>query len=361
MSDRAKEFMLLAATSSRVSDELLLMTSADDRLISNMPVLDGLAQASLDATFDVSVDVWRFLAKSCGPGEHEVGNVMTRSMHATLVSLCYFNWRIKELRQPPFSFCVGDIDTHLDALAVGPEPAGEFMKAVWALVSVGSCRTELKELFELLGGVSCSNISGEQGHAAASVLSQAHTAYEMSTLQHRAQLLQFRPLVKPDPAVATIQRLQARLRKLASAQLQYFTGRQALIQDLSRTATLLRGLGRDWPRYTQQRVVHGAGQIWRSLSSAQQWRYERSAEERRAIRHEENMDAMGDIREGLDARQHKLATARAGRPKFQLGACRLGAQGLAKLDAIYKSDKYTQSHIDERVHELKQSVGGAIS
>lgn len=68
------------------------------------------------------------------------GSLRTQSLKATLVSLGYFNWRIQDLRQPPWSLCSRDLDSNLDAVAQGHP----FICQLYGLLHAGYPRERLK-------------------------------------------------------------------------------------------------------------------------------------------------------------------------------------------------------------------------
>ena len=103
----------LAATSSFASDATLLTTLADDRLVRQLPQVDFAAEDMLTYVFGLPHELWAFAGEVCGLLGPELRRA---SLHASMVSMCYFNWRIHAFRQPPYSFCHWGLDAHNEKL-----------------------------------------------------------------------------------------------------------------------------------------------------------------------------------------------------------------------------------------------------
>ena len=178
-------FAAVAATCSFPTDAAPAACLADDRLPRKLAEIDGSIAEEIDYIFNVSQQVWDWVGKAIGsPGSA----LRMESLEGSLVSVGYFEMRVRAARRPPFCFSVGDIAGHLDAILDGGQPAEPFTRKIYDLLTIGFPREGLVQMLDLLGNCSHSNVSGEQGHAAASLLKRKHREYESNMLQSRAQL-----------------------------------------------------------------------------------------------------------------------------------------------------------------------------
>ena len=352
--DQMKHLVALASTSSFVSDNTLSMCFEDDRLAVRINDIDAGAQDELDYVFSLSQGVWDAIGRVSGM---DSGILRAASLRAALVSHAYFTWRTYDVRLPPWSLASGCLDSNLDAVLAGPEPRHPFMKQLHGLLSAGYPRAQLRALLELLGQASKSNNVGEQGHSAASVIKRQHPDYDACSVQSRAQLVSFAPLLRQDVTDLRIHRLRNRLLRLGDRHPEHFTGRQALLSDLSRLRSHCTQAGLQSRQDGQHRIVRKHAQIWGRMPDGQKAFYEREAGRRRSVMQEDLADARDDVIDQLASARQQRKHELEEQPCMRLGACRLDENQKARLSALAASGKYTAEYVQERIRQSQQPVG----
>ncbi|CAK0827359.1 unnamed protein product, partial [Prorocentrum cordatum] len=353
--DKVLHMTALAATCSFASDETLAMTLEDDRLIIRLPEIDQAAISQLEYVFSISQPVWNYMGNA---RKKSGGELRSESLHASLVSSCYFNWRVNDLRKPPFSYCRGDLDENLDAIARGPVPDDPFTLQMYNLLSLdGFPREQLKTLLELLGNCPQSNITGEQGHVGASIGKKRHPTTEHKMLQTRAQLIQFRPLLNMTKEEKLKDRLLRRIDRIDHYSAASFGGRQAYVQDLSRVSATMKHMGCGVAPDAQQRIVQKHGEKWSEMSKNRRENCERQSFKRQ----QEKVDAINEERDklliDLNKVREKTRQKLDARAPFRVGSCRLSDAQKESLDALYADARYTHEYVSSRISDAEKDLG----
>lgn len=352
LDSQVKHFVGIASTCSFVSDTILASLLSDDRLALHIGEVDRAAQEELSYIFGLGQGVWDFVGQACGVSG---GVLRSQSLRAGLVSLGYFNWRIDDIRKPPWTLCAGDLDANLDMVDQGDEPSHPFMRQLFLLLKSGYPREQLKDLLVLLGNASNSNLAGEQAHACAAVLRRKHPDYEVKSLQCRAQLLQMQPLLTEAAEERRIRRLEAKVERLSRKSPGHFTGRHALLQDLARVSKHLAQCGKEVGANEHQRIMRMHGSLWREMNEAQRHVWEREAHRRRAEMELEVQRELDDLLNDLDSARRRRQEEQE-RRHMHVGACRLSPMQKNMLNELSKSPKYSSASVKARRDDATREV-----
>ena len=353
MDDKVRHFVGLASTCSFVSDGILSLLLEDDRLATQITEVDRISHEEVGYLCDLSQGVWGHIGGVCKvPG----GQLRPDAILAALVSLGYFIWRTKDIREPPWTLCVGNVEDNLNRLEEGPPPASPFMLQLYNLLQSGFPREQIRGMVALIGNVSRSNMTGEQAHAAAAHLKKRHPDYETETLLSRALLLHLQTLLNHDQATKDIGRLERKLERLNRKDLSKFTGRQAFFQDLSRTSAHLQSLGQNVMGNEQQRIMKLQGQLWRGMNDSQKAIWEREAVRRRSEKETDLVQERGEIAASLDIARARARDHASHRPPLRMASCRLSDSQKLGLQAMFDSGKHTGAFVKQWKRRLGKPV-----
>lgn len=183
-----------------VSDQLVEAVMEDDRVCLRAGELHETMLGELRFVGRISFDHFQRLATCVSP-ETDASSLRADCLQAAWVAASFF-WRqvLSEAWRPPWSLAQGDIGLNLQHLA-SPNSIPENVTAAknQQLARLGWRPLVLQEALQLLGHLSWSTLSVEQGHSSATLLHRQHAEYSEAVLLARSWLHACRNLL-PDEA-----------------------------------------------------------------------------------------------------------------------------------------------------------------
>lgn len=236
-----RSFVVVAASSSRVSYVILRQLLTDSRLAARVQVLQQEAMAAMDRLSAVRGRVWEPLAAVSQSGRSGI-ELRSQAIHAAHVGYGFTCMRMFDhVSKEPWCIATGDTEGNLQRLKTFPCPAETVAANIWHLLRIGWPFAGLVAGFRLLLQCRWSTDATEQQHVSLALMHRFHPDAGQESLLVRAGIHSLRHLL---PEASKLERAEAklcaRLEKLHSRQPQKHQGRQQYFKGLTDLAVYKR-------------------------------------------------------------------------------------------------------------------------
>lgn len=330
---------------SHLSDSVLAMILADDRLPLLLPHIDSKIIGELDKVVALPMPIWDVVGSIAAvPG----ASLRGATIAAATTSAGYIHGHLRSARRGAWALLGGDRCANLKALASGPCPEhDEVMFKIWEMMRLGMGVGLIVEGLEALSRCSWTTMAEEQGHVAASSLMRLHRQYGVETLQGRAMVLQCRPLFAPSKIEKQIRQKEIQLQAVSRKQVRRISGRQLFLRDLHRETGKLRSSGRAVPSTIVKSLFAKHGKRWRALTVAQRRRFDARVRAARDDAEEAKFARMATLSQDIQDLKGELARARPeGRPQ-RVSDCKLSASTISELELALASPSFSKARVAE--------------
>eukprot|EP00971_Amphidinium_carterae_P086289 1707627-Amphidinium_carterae.1 len=204
---QAREFIVVAALSSRVAEHFLASMLSDNRCARKVQELRDDMQADFEDLRAMPAFVWETLA-SLLSAPPEV--LQDQVLSAAMISQGYIEHKVLRVCQSyPWKLLHGSLEANLDEL-LGLEvvPEEQVCAKICALHARGFSRERLVQALSLLSQASFTSFLVEKMHASAATISRFHPDLAVASLKSRAFCHMFRQMI---PSASSSDRLRARL------------------------------------------------------------------------------------------------------------------------------------------------------
>lgn len=208
-------------------------------MVVQLEYIDEEIQSSLASVANLSDVVVELIADAMGL---EVRQLRHESIVASSVQAAYIGIALRRAREHPWSLAAGDISANLYTLKAGPCPADPVSCRIWHLMQLGVCREEVVAGLRLFLDAPWSSEAVEQGHAAASRLIRRHKDLGVKSCMARSLVMHMIPLCADVPDVNKKAKLEGRLQRFHSVQVDRITGRHAYFADMQKMDKVTRDL-----------------------------------------------------------------------------------------------------------------------
>ena len=278
LSPKVMEFAIAAAAASYPMENFILAMLHDDRLLSNLTVLEEDLAEEMHYLDTLPLGVWERLASI----EQTISpyGLQNSTLHAAHTSLAYLHEKtLRQTRLMPWSLCLGNVDFNLHELAVLVTPPEEQVaRKIWHLLRSGYPQREIHEAVTLLKEVPWSTQGVERSHGSLASLHKYHPQYSLATLAARATLHQCRALFSENAEQVALQKHQEEIAKLQRSLARSVSARNVFLAELASTVSTTTAQRRDQPSSPQD-LVRLSHKLYEQLDDFQKLQYEAKAAE----------------------------------------------------------------------------------
>ena len=164
----------------------------------------------------------------------DCGGCLSDEVHAAVVISAASRVKgFEYMEVPPFSLCIGTIETNLLILSrLDNEPPEETSRKIWLLARMGFNPSQLQAGFARRREMKHSSITTEQAHALGYMFMKLHKHYGAATMRVGAFPYQMKPQLADDPVSAKVAMLRHKLEKVKKARPNKIGASQAFISDM---------------------------------------------------------------------------------------------------------------------------------
>ena len=208
------------------------------------------------------------------------------------------------MRELPWSLALGSIEDNLAGLEEEDEALADM--TAFKVRELCKLRSQLVDALGLLREVHWSSISVEQAHGSSAVMHRRHT-YAAEMLCARSFLHQCRHLWHPAPKDKQLDRLRARVAKLAEQQPEKMSGRHMFLRSLMADVKTRLAQGQKMSPHLRQTVMKEHSSLFRTLSPAEQASWQAESQQEISRKRKAQQDEIQHLADAL-----QLARERAG-------------------------------------------------
>ena len=340
-------FAVKAAVSTFVTDAALGSLLSDDRLPMTVTMIEDEMDCELDYIATLPAQVWDFLSDMCHLPAH---HLRSEAYSGALAAAAFLKDKFSLAKRLPWTLCDQPSD-RLGELLAGDEPEEEVSNHIWRLGRSGYSKAELCDGIAMLGQLSWSQVSTEQGHSAASVVMKQHRMLGQEMMQCRSMILQMRCLFAELPEVKKLNHLRTSLLRL-QARRSTIGGRQTYVQELLEVARGLRHTGQDAVHELQiaKGVFARHGVRWRAMTREQQLAYELRGQMRTRQVQEQQQESVAETKAAYvqQLRVVQVASEEEKLGPLRVGSCRLSSAEVVSFDGMWHDPSFVGKRVQEQ-------------
>jgi hypothetical protein len=169
----------------------------------------------------------------------------------------------------------------------------------------------------------------------------------METVQARAQVIQFRPLVTKSKEERQLEVALYRCECLQRRNPNYFTGRQLFLQELNGQVEMFRGSGRIVEDNVDKQIMRLHGGRWHAMTHERRADYEARAQTKREVAWDDLHAARSENMHEMSALRLKIEQAKSLDNPLRMSACRLAPGEWAEFVQAYQAPEYSKIKVVE--------------
>jgi hypothetical protein len=348
-------FACVVTCAGRVSEEPLAIMLADDRLPRIVDKVDQCIAQQRDYALGLGSEVLLKLAQISTSSMRELYDDISQ---AVLVQLGYMSKKMQDLRQPPWSLCLGNIEVSLKGLGEAAPATDVTTRKIQLLVQMGYPMESLVPAIRLMAEAPHTTRAVEQAHNVASSLLKQHKMYGQSTMQARAMVSAMQPLVREDPDRKRERNLSVRIDRLANKCPQRIGARHVYMRSLVDRAAHSTDSRYSSRSVVAKKVMKGHGKQFNKLAPSMKLSLQRDAELLQDERREANTSHMRFLRSARQSLLEKLRrNAKLGTHSIRMTSCRLTLAMLDELDDSYNVGPWSGEYVDSLREVCHKAVG----
>jgi hypothetical protein len=342
-----KKFCAAASLASYVTDAFLSEMMDNPRLPMRLAFLKQCVLEEQQWLDGLPSEVWGPIAEVVGCAEPELRSDVISAGH---ISVAFLHTRVfSEAEKHPWSLACGDVESNLEDLANGPEPAERTAKKIWRLLHMGFNRHDVQEGLKLLLDCPWSTASAEQQHASATLVKKFHHEVGTDVLLVRSMLHATRHLLgQPSAQDRKLEKLERQVAKLQAKRPQKLSARHLYFRDVVGLASQWSGRGQELPALFTRTMMKLHGESWSRAPASVKASYEAMASVERAA-------AGQALSEDIQHAQDQLALAKlraqeqsgCSRPPLMLSACKFSASALENFSALAASEMFSDAKVQQ--------------
>lgn len=345
------------AGSAAVSDCVLKMLLADDRLPRQLSRIDAAIEANIRRTETMSLSTWNILAALT---EQSQSAIRDRTIAAAWTSATYMQQWFRVAREHPWSLLANDRARNLEALVAGARPLEENAQRIYdGMKYLGIPAALYLDMLSLLDKVSWATNVTEQAHTSAVNVLRKHSDIGPNVLKARSELVQFRPLLNPCKIERQLMTVEERLAKLKRKNPNHCSGRQLYVQELHTAHKMMRASGEDIANDVSDEVMRHHAERYKQLDNNKRLQLERSARDART----EEWNKLREEISTLETRRKELHNQFKAEKKDKpliMSHARLSPQEINALNVGFDAFDATREMIDE-ARAKKNKPAGSMS
>jgi len=350
-SKKVKHIAVLAGLSARVADEPLKLIFKDDRLPMQLEEIDRVLDAEVKRISDLSDAFWQRMEVIT---EMDLREIRSQTLGCSEAAAGYVKMNLRHARQGVWNYLAGDREAKLRELEAGPPPLGSgTVFKMYEMLRLEGAMGECLEGLALLAKAGWSTQDEESGHKITSALIQLHRQYGARTLQARALVSSFAPLLTLTKDEKRLIALNKKLQVRQNKKPNYFTGRQLFLQELNTEAAAQRIAGRGVPLDIADQIIHGHGDRWHAMRPQRREDYEARAADERKEKKQLLQAEMDSIREKRLQIEKKIEEDKQVQKPVRLAYVHLAKEEKLEIAACWTDPNFSKP----KVMALEQDDG----
>lgn len=342
-----REFFGAASIAAWVSDSILELMLADDRVPRQMGDIDEELRLEVQYVSELPQPVMNLLATAIGCSSR---SLRSKATSAALTSAAYIVWKLQPAKELPWTLCGPDMEQQVQALYEGARPTEPTAQKIWDLLQLGFDRQSIFAGLSLMSNIGWSSTPTEQGHLPMSKMAQRHKGYSQESLRCRAMLTSMQPLLTPSAEEAAAAELRQKLIRLERRQPNKCSGRHVYMRDLHMRAKAALTVEQAQGPKLQKHIMKTHGARWATLPAATKHVFESEA----ALSVAESMTRLAaerdKVREELEDLRRARSSGGGADSPWRLSHCKFSEAEVAEFDRLWDDPRFGGKNL-ERLRE----------
>ena len=260
-----KALMSLACLTSYLPETVLGLLHHDDRLAVIYPEVLNEIKDELAFAHAIPSAVLDFIST----GMSFVGCYVDAVHTGMAIAAAAIHNGIAYMTEPPFSLCIGDVESNLSLFKTATEPTEETARKIWLLLAMDFNPSMLVAGIGRLRDMKHSSMTCEQAHAAGTVFMKLHRTYTSATMRCRSFAYQLKPQLTEAPESVSLQRLKLQMQKVQKSNPNKIGAYQAFVSEMETLAHKKRQKNpAGFSKHICRQVLENAGRVYCQFGDA---------------------------------------------------------------------------------------------